>query len=61
VKRALAIVALVGALGAYVVLTTGFGRPPDDRYWAELDNAFGLIRRGDLKVAGVRAGQITDS
>ena len=26
----------------------------------ELDNAFGLIQGGDLKVAGVRAGQITD-
>ena len=27
----------------------------------ELDNAFGLIEGGDLKVAGVRAGKITDA
>ena len=26
-------------------------------YWVELDNAFGLIHGGDLKIAGVRAGQ----
>src|SRR5439155_2170683 len=29
------------------------------RYWVELDNAFGLISGGDLKIAGVRAGKIT--
>jgi ABC-type transporter Mla subunit MlaD len=30
------------------------------RYWVEMDNAFGLIEGGDLKIAGVRAGKITD-
>jgi virulence factor Mce-like protein len=59
VKRALVIVALVGALSAYVVLTAGFGGDEKNTYWVELDNAFGLIQGGDLKVAGVRAGQIT--
>ncbi|MGI8802926.1 MAG: MlaD family protein [Solirubrobacteraceae bacterium] len=29
------------------------------RYWVELDNAFGLVQGGDMKVAGVRAGKIT--
>jgi virulence factor Mce-like protein len=29
------------------------------RYWVELDNAFGLVAGGDMKVAGVRAGRIT--
>ena len=58
-RRALVILGLVAALGAYVVLTSGFGRAPDDTYWVELDNAFGLIQGGDLKVAGVRAGHIT--
>ena len=28
-------------------------------YWVELDNAFGLVQGGDMKVAGVRAGTIT--
>ena len=58
-KRALVILALVTALSAYVVLTAGFGGGERNTYWVELDNAFGLIRGGDLKVAGVRAGQIT--
>jgi virulence factor Mce-like protein len=30
------------------------------QYWVELDNGFGLIQGGDLKIAGVRAGTITD-
>jgi virulence factor Mce-like protein len=30
------------------------------QYWVELDDAFGLIQGGDLKIAGVRAGTITD-
>src|SRR3954454_8711950 len=29
-------------------------------YWVQLDNAFGLIEGGDVKVAGVRAGKISD-
>jgi virulence factor Mce-like protein len=60
VKRAIVILALVFALSAYVVVTGGFGGGDKNTYWAELDNAFGLIRGGDLKVAGVRAGQVTD-
>jgi len=60
VRRALVILGLVTALCAYVVLASGFGGAKNDTYWVELDNAFGLIQGGDLKVAGVRAGQITD-
>jgi virulence factor Mce-like protein len=59
VRRAAAILALVTALGAYVVLTAGFGSGAQNAYSVELDNAFGLIQGGDLKIAGVRAGQIT--
>ena len=32
---------------------------PKSQYWVELDNGFGLIQGGDLKIAGVRAGTIT--
>src|SRR3954468_23227010 len=34
----------------------------DDKshYWVQLDNAFGLVEGGDVKVAGVRAGTVTD-
>ena len=33
---------------------------PKAQYWAEFDNAFGLAEGGDLKIAGVRAGTVTD-
>ncbi|HEY3190719.1 MAG TPA: MlaD family protein [Solirubrobacteraceae bacterium] len=33
---------------------------PKAQYWVELDNGFGLIEGGDLKIAGARAGTITD-
>ena len=59
-RRALVILGLITALSAYVALTSSFGGARNDTYWVELDNAFGLIQGGDLKVAGVRAGQITD-
>jgi virulence factor Mce-like protein len=59
VRRALVILALVGGLSAYVILTIGFGDAKQNAYEVELDNAFGLIQGGDLKVAGVRAGKIT--
>jgi virulence factor Mce-like protein len=59
VRRALAIAAVLAAVSAFVALTTGAGGDRNGTYWVELDNAFGLIEGGDLKVAGVRAGQIT--
>jgi virulence factor Mce-like protein len=59
VTRALAIAAVLVAAGAFVILTTGAGGDRRGTYEVELDNAFGLIEGGDLKVAGVRAGQIT--
>jgi virulence factor Mce-like protein len=61
VRRALGIVAVLALLGASVALATGAhgaGAEPGS-YQVELDNAFGLIEGGDLKVAGVRAGKIT--
>jgi virulence factor Mce-like protein len=59
--RRLAIIAVAAALtaGAVVLATGGSDGPKKPRYWVELDNAFGLIQGGDLKVAGVRAGKIT--
>jgi virulence factor Mce-like protein len=59
--RRLAIIAVAAALtaGAVVLATGGSDGPKKPRYSIELDNAFGLIQGGDLKVAGVRAGKIT--
>ncbi len=61
-KRILAILLLVFAAGAFVVLAGGAGPDATEKpkYWVEFDNAFGLIEGGDLKIAGVRAGKITD-
>lgn len=50
------------AVGGWTVLAGASGDETSDKpeYKVELDNAFGLIEGGDLKVAGVRAGKITD-
>jgi virulence factor Mce-like protein len=61
VKRALLALLTAAALGVGWLVLTGAGSDSDKgRYWAQFDSAFGLIQGGDLKVAGVRAGQITD-
>ncbi len=60
-KRALLTLVLVAGVAVAWIVTTGAGSNPDKgKYWVQFDNAFGLIQGGDLKVAGVRAGSITD-
>ena len=57
--RRLAGILLVGAVCAALALAgTGAGGDGPARYFVELDNAFGLVKGGDLKVAGVRAGTV---
>ncbi|MEA2298837.1 MAG: hypothetical protein QOF77_1773 [Solirubrobacteraceae bacterium] len=55
--------AAAGLLAAVVLLAAcaggGSGGGAAPKYWVELDNAFGLVQGGDMKVAGVRAGRIT--
>ena len=59
---------VIGILGALVLSPARCGSSlggveqrarPRNQYWVELDNAFGLVNGGDLKIAGVRAGKIT--
>lgn len=52
---------LVG-LAAFTVFALGAGDSSGGKpsYWVALDNAFGLVQGGDMKVAGVRAGKISD-
>jgi virulence factor Mce-like protein len=58
VKR-LALIALVLVAGAaFLVTGAASGDDNEQRYWVEMDNAFGLIEGADVKVAGVRAGKI---
>jgi virulence factor Mce-like protein len=60
-KRILATVLVLGAAATLAVLATGAKNDDNSpKYWVELDNAFGLIPGADFKVAGVRAGKITD-
>jgi len=59
-RRVLTALALVALIGGAVVAAGASEPDPGRKYWVELDNAFGLITGGDLKVAGVRAGKITD-
>jgi virulence factor Mce-like protein len=59
-RRALGILgALVVAGGLWVFLGGAGNGATGSQYWVELDNAFGLVNGGDLKIAGVRAGKIT--
>jgi virulence factor Mce-like protein len=59
-RIALSILLLLAG-GAFFLFAGGASEgPKKPRYWVELDNAFGLIKGGDLKVAGVRAGKVID-
>ena len=61
-KRAIATALVLAAAGAFV-LVAGGAKSDDNgnhRYWVQLDNAFGLTEGSDMKIAGVRAGKITD-
>ena len=50
------------ALSAFVFLALGAGGRDSGSasYWVELDNAFGLVNGADLKIAGARAGKISE-
>ena len=58
-KRIAITLVTVAIAGAFVFLAVGAGNSSSGgTYYAELDNAFGLVTGGDLKIAGVRAGKI---
>jgi virulence factor Mce-like protein len=61
-RRLLGILLVGGALSASVAVALGAGghETGTPSYKVELDNAFGLVQGADVKVAGVRAGKISD-
>jgi phospholipid/cholesterol/gamma-HCH transport system substrate-binding protein len=60
-KRAIATVLVLAGAAAFALLAGGAKSDSGGhRYWVQLDNAFGIIPGVDMKVAGVRAGKITD-
>ena len=50
---------LLALAGVFVAAGAGGGSNALKTYEIELDNAFGLVEGGDLKVGGVKAGQTT--
>jgi ABC-type transporter Mla subunit MlaD len=59
-RRLLSIVAILGAVGAAVVLSAAGGNGGVLKtYEIELDNAFGLVEGGDLRIGGVNVGKTT--
>jgi ABC-type transporter Mla subunit MlaD len=59
-RRLFALCLAVTALAALAVTSAGAGDRSGNRFTVVLDNAFGLVNGADLKIAGVRAGKITD-
>ncbi|MCW3017266.1 MAG: hypothetical protein JWO02_4358 [Solirubrobacterales bacterium] len=60
-KRLASVLTVLTLAVGFAVVAGGAGNSADQpEYSVELDNAFGLIGGADLKIAGVRAGKITD-
>jgi len=60
-KRLALMSLVVLAAAAFAVVSSGAGQQAAGaRYTVELANAFGIVEGADLKIAGVRAGKITD-
>ena len=57
-RRLLLILGLLAVVPAYLV--AGAGASGSHTYQAELFNAFGLVKGSELRVAGAKAGTITD-
>jgi virulence factor Mce-like protein len=59
VKRVLVVTLVLVTAAAYVLTSSGAKEEKGNEFTVEFDNAFGLVKGGDVKVAGVRAGTIT--
>ena len=59
-RRVLVVILVLAAAGAYLLTASGAKQESGNQFTVEFDNAFGLVKGGDVKVAGVRAGQVTN-
>jgi ABC-type transporter Mla subunit MlaD len=59
-RRLLAALLIAAAVAGSVLTLSAGGEENVRRYTIELDNAFGLVEGGDVRVAGVNAGQVAD-
>jgi virulence factor Mce-like protein len=58
-RRVLLVILILTGAGAYVLTSSGAKKESGSGFSVEFDNAFGLVKGGDVKVAGVRAGKIS--
>jgi phospholipid/cholesterol/gamma-HCH transport system substrate-binding protein len=58
-RRVLLVILVLAGAGAYVLTSAGAKEETGSQFTVEFDNAFGLVKGGDVKVAGVRAGKIS--
>ncbi len=58
-RRALVVILVLAGAGAYALTSTGAKEESGSKFTVEFDNAFGLVKGGDVKVAGVRAGTVS--
>jgi ABC-type transporter Mla subunit MlaD len=56
-KLVIAILAIVGVV-ALAAASSEEGSSDGPRYWVELDNAFGMVEEGDVRIAGTNAGKV---
>ena len=57
-RRALLVILVLAGAAAYVLTAAGAKKESGNQFTVEFDNAFGLVKGGDVKIAGVRAGTI---
>ncbi len=58
-KRVLLVTLVLVSAAAFVLAESAAKQDSGTEFTVELDNAFGLVQGGDVKVAGVRAGKIS--
>ena len=58
-RRVLLVILVLAGAGAYLLTSTGAKEESGRQFTVEFDNAFGLVKGGDVKVAGVRAGTVS--
>jgi ABC-type transporter Mla subunit MlaD len=58
-RRVLFVILVLAGAGAYALTGAGAKEESGSKFTVEFDNAFGLVKGGDVKVAGVRAGTVS--
>jgi virulence factor Mce-like protein len=58
-RRLAATFLLLCGIVCFWVFAGGASGSSGTKYWVELDNGFGLVKGGDVKIAGVRAGTVS--